>query len=122
MLETNQNYNDAIIGGIVKDRDISENMINKGYGAKLTKFRWIPYKEVVGTVNKREIYYTEGQSGRGVLFLVKVYEILRKHFYILWPIWFIIWLTDIIFLLFIRVLPNGTHILRTIKSIRLQNI
>ena len=74
LLESSQKYKGAIIGGIVMDKEKSGQMINKGYGAKYTKYRWYPYKKVVGAVNGRDIYYTEGQSGRGVLFPASVYK------------------------------------------------
>lgn len=74
LLETSKKYKGAIVGGIVKDKEKNDQMINKGYGAKYTKYRWYPHKKVVGTVNGRDIYYTEGQSGRGVLFPASVYE------------------------------------------------
>jgi len=74
LLESNQEYKGAIIGGIVMNKEKRGQIINKGYGAKYTKYRWYPYKKVVGAVNGRDIYYTEGQSGRGVLFPVSVYK------------------------------------------------
>lgn len=74
LLETSQNYNDAIVGGIVKNKKNSEQMINKGYGAKYTKYRWLPFEKIVTSINGRYIYYTEGHSGRGVLFPASVYS------------------------------------------------
>jgi len=73
LLETSQKYN-AIIGGIVKDKDNGGQMVNRGYGAKYTKYRWIPYKKLIGTINGQKIYYSEGQSGRGVLFPASIYR------------------------------------------------
>ena len=74
LLQTSTKYKESIIGGIVKDKLGSDQMINNGYGARFTKYRWLPYKKIVGSVEGRDIFYTEGQSGRGVLFPKSVYE------------------------------------------------
>jgi len=74
LLETSMLYPDSIIGGIVRDKNNSGRMINNGYGARFTRYRWIPYKKIVGKASGRDIYYSEGQSGRGVLFPASVYS------------------------------------------------
>jgi len=74
LLQTSNKYKGSIVGGRVKDKKNSSQMINRGYGARYTKFRWLPYKKIIAKVEGREIYYTEGQSGRGVLFPASVYD------------------------------------------------
>jgi GT2 family glycosyltransferase len=74
LLETAAEYPGCIIGSIVKDRNDSERLINDGVGSRYTKYRWLPYKKIVGNVQGRDIYYTEGHSGRGVLFPASVYQ------------------------------------------------
>jgi GT2 family glycosyltransferase len=191
LLQSSNEYKGGIIGGIVKDKNNSSQMINRGYGARYTKFRWIPYKKKIGEVDGREIYYTEGQSGRGVLFPKSVYErvglydianfshrgdrdfsyrclkagvsqyldsgavvylnfetsyeglankrftidnvkktlfhtngmynvqhqynFLKKHYKFSWPLWLLVWLMLVTGICFIRVLPNGTNMLKRIS-------
>jgi len=74
LLETSRLFPGNIIGGIVKDNVNNLRMINNGFGAKYTKYRWIPFEKIVANINGRDIYYTEGHSGRGVLFPVSVYD------------------------------------------------
>ena len=74
LIDTSRSFPEVIVGSIVKDKQFNGKIINQGIGAKYTKFRWIPFKKVLGNVNGREVFYTEGHSGRGVIFPVSVYK------------------------------------------------
>ena len=74
LLETSKLYPGSIIGSIVHNKNNINIKITNGYGAKYSKFRWIPKKIILKEDDCGIIYYTEGQSGRGVLFPISVYK------------------------------------------------
>jgi GT2 family glycosyltransferase len=76
LLRTSKLYQGSIIGSIVYDKNNIEKKITNGYGAIFSKFRWIPKKIIINQNKDRIIYYTEGQSGRGVLFPIIIYSIV----------------------------------------------
>lgn len=73
LLETSSRLQGFIIGSIVRDINNISNSITGGHGAKFTKFRWIPDNKILTEINEYKVYYTEGQSGRGVLFPIEVF-------------------------------------------------
>jgi N-acetylglucosaminyl-diphospho-decaprenol L-rhamnosyltransferase len=193
LLETSSFFPNCIIGCIVKDRNNSIRAVSRGVGVKYSKYRWIPFKKIIDNISGRDIYYTEGQSGRGVLFPISVYKkigiydtknfphrgdrdfsfrcvkagigqyldtgalaflnfdtsylniesirlkfpdiknalfhknglyniehqlnFLKKHYYFTWVFWFILWITYVFLICFIRILPGGTKVIRTLKPL-----
>ena len=74
LLETTRKTNNAIVGCVVTDSSNTSNVYNCRFGAEYTKYKWLPIKRLLKRINDRDIYYTEGQSGRGVLFPKEVYN------------------------------------------------
>lgn len=192
LLETTHKTNKAIVGSVVKDSSNMGNVYNCRVGAKYTKYRWFPIKRVLKRINGRDIYYTEGQSGRGVLFPKEVFDkiglydnvnfpqhadrdfslrclkaniiqcidssatvylnfgttqigmkesgltlsgikdilfhvkgvyniknqfrFLRKHYNYSWFFWFLIWIGYVSVVIFVRLIPGRTQIVKKLKK------
>ena len=74
LLETSVKTNKAIVGSVVTNAMNKDIFYNCRFGAKYTKYKWLSTKLILTKINGREIYYTEGQSGRGVLFPKEIFE------------------------------------------------
>jgi len=74
LLETSIKTKKAIVGSVVTNANNIDDFYNSRYGAKYTMFKWLSTKLILTKINGREIYYTEGQSGRGVLFPKEIFE------------------------------------------------